>query len=278
MEFSYLPLVLLLACLTTGTWQASPFSHRPHRTLPRSTAHRRDLSFSSGLPPDHGNSTETLCFLLPFAEVARPFGDGCSAAFAQLDDLSLTPEMEKKALEDVCTTECIGKVITFFRDDCQDDIVAASLLSFCTESPSGARCYNVTSTYNWTEFNSGCLFSLDGSPSECSEKCLEATLDALETVDCCSNYDYSLSLSVEECNLQMPPNCPDPFKVEEEEEEEKNEDDEENKMGEGSDKVEGGDSPGEEQLDTTVRGSSDPSALPFTALTLSLLITCIVFS
>jgi hypothetical protein len=271
MKFYYLPLVLLLTC-TTGSWQASPFSRRPHKKFPRSTPHERDLSFSSGLPPEQGNSTETLCFFLPLPDIASQFGEDCSNAFAMLDDESLSPEMEEKALEDVCTTECMGRVIEFFRDDCKDDIVAGSLLSFCAKSPSGARCNNVTNSYDWTTFYSAC--PVGGSVLECSDKCTEAALAAVEAVGCCSNYDHSLFISAELCNLEMPQHCPDPFKVEEEEKE----DEGDHKMKEGGDKAEDDDDSLGKERAGVVRDSSALNSRPLTALPLSLLLMYIVFS
>ena len=272
MKLCYLLLVLLLTC-TAETWQASVFSHRLHRTL------KRDVSLSSGLPPEPGNTTNLLCFTFSLPDIARDFGEVCSTAFAQLDDPSLGPEEEKKALVDVCTKDCIGRVIQFFIDDCQNDIFAGALLSFCAKSPSGEHCHNALNAYNWTTFNAACPLSLDGNLPECSEKCSEASLEAMEAAGCCSNYDHLMTLSVSTCRLETPQDCPDPLQVkEEEEEEEKEEDGDDDKTeGEGSDKTGNDKSSDNEQVEE-VEESSDLNTKPFSSLTISLFILYLVFS
>ena len=286
MKFHCLPLLLLLTC-AGQTWGTSLLSRRPHRTSPRSAPRDPDLALSSGLPPQLGNSTNTLCYFLPLPDIARAFGGECSAAFARLENSSLGSEEEKGALVEVCTSDCMGGVVQFLEEECQDTVVSMSLLVFCAESHTGDACHIVTNSFNRTFLDLACPLSVDGALSGCSSECSRAVSDAVDSVGCCSNYHHLLSLSVAECGLQMPQLCPDLFKEEEKEGEGEGGKEDDEVEEEDSDKTEDGEAGGKDKTEDDkprdgeqggVLGvSGDSIARPFIPLLFSLLTIYLVF-
>ena len=218
--------VLLLALIVL-THAASSLSPKKLRDGKQSILHERDAEVSSGLsPPPSLNTTDTLCQVLPLPMIASTISEDCGSLVGHFVSAQNDSDEEKSVIEAMCTAECAGKLIQFFSDECQNSVVAGSLMGLCTYS-SGERCHYAMQHYNWTELEANCLLSSSGV-AECSEKCAESVLSAVETVDCCANYDHQLAQWITACGISMPEQCPNPFKdgddKEEEEEDEKTED------------------------------------------------------
>ena len=273
-------LVLLLVC-TTQTWEASPLSQRHARTSPHSAPHERDAPLTSGFPPFLDNSTNPLCLFLPLPDIGRAYSEECGIALAELDSSHMWSEEEKRALEEVCTPDCMGKVVHFLSEDCGDVVVANSLVALCAELE-GTPCHHITNSYNWTALETACdILSGEKVSGECSEKCSEAVWSATEVIGCCSNYDHILSLFVTDCGVNMPDHCLDPFK-DEKEEKEKEEEEEDTKTLDEDEKNKGKDdeSNDEGQLSDVQTESSGSILRPYYigVLLVSLLSVCPVFS
>ena len=257
-------LLLLVSC-TTDSWQ---LALRPHRTSPHSALHERDLSLGSGLPPELDNSTNPLCLFLPLPDIARTFSDECAVAVARIEESDIGSEEEKQALSEACNADCMGRVIQFLSEDCQDVTLATSFLALCAES-GGTPCHHVNNAYNWTSVESNCGQSMHDDVSGCSEKCLLAVSNAVEAVGCCSNYDYLLSHVVTECDLELylelPAYCPDPFKEREDKEEEDKTEEDSSKSSSDDDK------PSDSGRVGLIEESSGSIARPFIALVYILL-------
>ena len=205
--------VLLLVCNTLTHEAGTATASSPmHRDLKHSALQERDTAAASGSPPAL-NTTE-LCLLLSMSTIASSFSEECGAAFTQMDSATRGSEEEKKAIEEACTVDCAGKLIQFFKEECQNPIIVApitwSLVGSCAESD-GVPCLHITHRYNWTALESNCdLFT-----QNCSDKCTESVSNALKAIGCCTNYDHKLTRLTATCKLNMPELCQDPFKVDE---------------------------------------------------------------
>ena len=184
----------------------------------------RSLELSSGLPPDL-NSTEILCVLLALPTIARTFSEECGDALEQFDvqlgsSVSGSDD-EKSAMEDVCTADCVGRLIQFLKEECQNFEVARSLLGLCAVSD-GVPCYYITHHYDWTALETDCEVpnAAPEQQNQCSDKCIESASSAMDTLGCCANYDYQLTVWTAGCGLSFPEHCLDPFKEEEDKEKE----------------------------------------------------------
>lgn len=217
-------LILLLSC-TTLTWEADTPGH-VHRDFQRSTLQERDLGVSSGSLPDL-NSTDTLCLLLALPAIGSRFSEECGVALAQVDSSDPGSEEEENALKDACTADCAGKLVQFIKEECQNVIVADSVLTLCAES-NGVPCHYLNAMYDWTTVHTNCIQS-----NECSEKCSESVSNAVEAVGCCGNYDHFLVIQSHACSLNLPEECPYPFK---EDSKDMGEDKEGDKIGDSDDK------------------------------------------
>jgi hypothetical protein len=263
-----LPLLLLLASATLSREASLLARMQLHGASARSAP---DLALSSGLSLNL-NSTEALCYFLLVPEIASTFSEECGLALAQLDaPPSIGSEEEKVLLREVCTGDCVGKVIEFFAEECQDTVVASSLVGLCAASDS-VPCHYITNTYNWTSLSYQCAYSLDGDVEECSQKCSEAVSEAVEVVGCCSNYDYHLSFWGVECDLDMPRHCPDPFKEEKDDDKEDKGSDKDSDKTEGSRDKTGGEKPSDVDIDSFLGESSDSASRPVSTLLLTLLL------
>ena len=218
MKFLYLPLVLCITCIT-HTWEALDIPYQlsqlQHRSLKKATIQERD---SEGLPPGL-NTTEYLCAVLSFPAIASSFSEGCGEAFARLEDSPVGSEDEKNARRDVCTVDCGAKLVQFIAQDCQQRVLANSLVVLCAES-NGVPCHYITNSYNWTAMYTQCSLSPLGTVDQCPESCSESVWSAVKVVGCCTKHDHYLDLWVDECGLNMPEDCLEPFKDFEKEKEE----------------------------------------------------------
>ena len=179
---------------------------------------------SSGLPPAL-NGTETLCLLLDLTTIASSFSEECGDAMKEWGVLASISgsDVEKSAIEDMCTADCIEKLIQFLDKECQNFpaavSVGGSLLGLCAES-GGVPCHYIIHHYNWTAVDTACTITATGLEEyQCSDKCSTNVLSAVETLGCCANYDDQLAVRTAACGLSIPEHCPDPFKAEEEDKE-----------------------------------------------------------
>ena len=252
--------VLLLALIVL-THAASSLSAQKLRDGKRSILHERDAEVSSGLPPPLSlNTTDTLCQVLPLPTIASTISDECGSLVGHFVSTQNGSDEEMSAIEAMCTAECAGKLIQFFSDECQSSVVAGSLIGLCTYS-SGERCYYAMQHYNWTALEANCLLSSSGV-AECSEKCAEIVLSAVETVECCTNYDHQLAQWTTACGLSMPEQCPDPFK----DGDDKKEDEEDEKTEYGGKNETGIDSPALSDGSVTIGSFSSAALMTFSIL------------
>ena len=220
-------LLLTFTALIQESISRVPHHSLMHRSLQHSLLQERSLALSSGLPPDL-NSTEALCLLLALPTIARTFSEECGDALqqfeAQLGSSVIGSDDEKSVSEDMCTADCVGRLIQFLKEECQNFAVAGNLVGLCAES-GGVPCHYITHHYNWTALETDCVVAdIAAEQHHCSDKCIKSASSAMDTLGCCANYDHQLREWTAGCGLSFPEHCPDPFKEEEDKEKEEDSD------------------------------------------------------